>query len=104
MMSPTGLDQLIDEITVDAYNHEEQEAGFLVAAEESLVRRESAELAGTAVEVIRVDCGPDVRAGLRATVRAGGGTHEVALADLAFPDGSDIAPIVCAYRRWLGWR
>lgn len=104
MTSLTELDELIDEITVDAYNDEEQEAGFLVAAEEALVSGEPAQLAGSAAEVLRVDCGPGVRAGLRATVRACGGTHEVALIDLAFREGSEIAPIVRAYRRWLGWR
>lgn len=98
------LGALIEAITVDAYNDTEQEAGFLIAATEALAPGEFARLAGREVELLTVDHGPDVRAGLRATVRAEGAHHEVALADLVLPGGSELALIVSAYRRWLGWR
>ena len=104
MTSPAVLDALIDEITVDAYNDAEQEAGFLIAAKEALARGEIARLAGREVELLEVDHGPDVRAGLRATVRVDGDHHEVALADLVLAGGSELALVVSAYRRWLGWR
>jgi len=99
------LDALIEELTVDAYNDEEQEAGFLVGAEEALVRGEKARLLETEIEVCKILDGPDVRTGLRARVRTGeGASHEVGLADLSFADGSDLGMVVAAYRRWLGWR
>lgn len=104
MTSRAKLDALIEELTVDCYNDEEQETGFEVAAAEALVRGESARLAGHELEVRGVIHGPDVRAGLRARVRGqDGNTHEVALSDLAFPDDSELGIIVSAYRRWLGW-
>jgi hypothetical protein len=105
MRSPTQLDALIEELTVDCYNDEEQETGFQVGAEEALRRGERAHLAGRELEVRRVVHGPDVRAGLRAQLRDQDGiAYEVALSDLAFPDDSELGTIVAAYRRWLGWR
>lgn len=105
MRSRAQLDALIEELTVDAYNDEEQETGFQAGAEDALVRGERAHLAGHELEVRAVIHGPDVRAGLRARVRGqDGATHEVALSDLKFPDESELGTIVAAYRRWLGWR
>jgi hypothetical protein len=49
-----------------------------------------------------VDCGPDARTGLLARVRRDGATHEVALADLVFSDGSELGLVAAAYRRWQG--
>jgi hypothetical protein len=105
MRSPAQLDALIEELTVDCYNDEEQETGFQVRAEEALKGGEHAQLAGHELEVHGVVHGPDVRAGLRARVRGQDRvTHEVALGDLVFPDDSELGTVVCAYRRWLGWR
>ncbi len=84
MTTAAELDALIEELTVDAYNDEEQLSGFLVGAEEALVRGEHATIAGVTVEVMSVDCGPDARTGLTARVLRDGTTHEVALADLTF--------------------
>lgn len=105
MRTPSQLDALIDDLTVDCYNDEEQETGFQVGAEEALVRGERARLAGHEFEVRSVIHGPDVRTGPRARVRGqDGATHEVALSDLEFPDDSELRTVVAAYRRWLGWR
>lgn len=104
MRTAAELDALIEELTVDAYNDEEQESGFVVAAEEALTSGERARIAGTPVELIGVDLGPDSRTGLRAKVRAGNGRHEVSLADLDLPEASALGDVVAAYRRWLGWR
>jgi hypothetical protein len=105
MRSPAQLDALIEELTVVAYNDEEQETGFQVGAEDALVRGERARLAGHEFEVRAVIHGPDVRTGLRARVRGQDGTtHEVALGDLEFRDDSELGTVVAAYRRWLGWR
>lgn len=105
MRSSARLDALIEELTVDCYNDEEQETGFQVGADEALRRGERAHVAGRELEVRAVVHGPDVRAGLRALVRDRDGiAHEVALSDLVFPDESELGTIVAAYRRWLGWR
>ena len=90
MTTPVELDALIEEVTVDAYGDEAQLSGFLVGAQEALFPAESATIVGVGVNVLPVDCGPDVRTGLTARVRRDGATFEVALADLA------------AYRRWQG--
>ena len=102
MTTAAELDALIEELTVDAYNDEEQLSGFLVAAEEALVRGDEATIAGATVEVIGVDCGPDARTGLTARVLRDGARHEVALADLSFVPGSELAVVVAAFRRWQG--
>lgn len=102
MSTAAELDALIDELTVDAYGDDEQLSGFLVGAEEALVRGEQATIAGAAVEVLSVDRGPDTRTGLTARVLREGVKYEVALADLAFTPGSELAVVVAAYRRWQG--
>ena len=102
MTTAAQLDALIEELTVDAYNDEEQLSGFLVGADEALVRGEHATIAGVTVEVISVDCGPGARTGLTARVLREGAGHTVALADLAFHPGSALGPVVAAYLRWQG--
>jgi hypothetical protein len=102
MTTAAELDALIEELTVDAYNDEEQLGGFLVGAEEALVGGEPATIAGATVELINVDCGPDARTGLTARVLRDGVRHEVALADLTFAPGSELGIVVAAYRRWQG--
>ena len=96
------LDALIDELTVDAYNDEEQLGGFRVGAEAAIRSGERATLAGAQVEVLAVDCGPDARTGLLARVRRGDAVHEVSLADLRFAAVSELGLVVAAYRRWQG--
>ncbi len=93
---------MIEELTLDAYDDEEQLSGFLVGAEEALEHGEPARIAGIDVEVMRVDAGPDVRTGLLAHLTRDGEAYEVALADLAFPPGSELGLVVAAYRRWQG--
>lgn len=102
MTTTAKLDALIEELTVDAYGDEEQLVGFQVGAEEALRRGERAIIAGVAVEVVAVDCGPDARTGLLARVRRDGSRHDVALADLVFEADSALGLAVAAYRRWQG--
>jgi len=97
-----ALDALIEELTVDAYNDEEQLSGFLVGAEEALLRGQQATIAGVTVEVVSIDCGPDARTGLTARVLRDKTSHEVALEDLAFAADSALGVVVAAYRRWQG--
>jgi hypothetical protein len=102
--SAAQLDAVIDELTVDAYDDEEQLSGFLVGAEEALLPHEPASIVGAEVHVTRIDSGPDVRTGLIARVIRDGTVYEVALADLEFAADSDLGLIVAAYRRWQGRR
>ena len=102
MTTIPDLDALIDELTIDAYNDEEQLAGFQAGAEEALRRCEHATIAGVAVEVVAVDRGPDARTGLLARVSRDGATYDVALADLTFGAGTELGLVVAGYRRWLG--
>jgi hypothetical protein len=102
MTTTAQLDALIDELTVDAYGDDEQLTGFLTGAEEALGRGEPAQIVGIDVEVLAVDAGPDVRTGLTARVKRGDATYQVGLADLAFPEDSQLGIVVAAYRRWQG--
>ena len=102
MSTVVELDALIDERTVDAYDEEEQLWGFHVGAEEALRRGERATIVGADVEVVAVDCGPDVRTGVLARVRRDGTLYDVALADLTFGAESELRLVVAAYRRWQG--
>lgn len=83
---------------------DEQLSGFLVGADEALVRGEWASVVGADVEVLGVDAGPDVRTGLLAHVRRDDDTYELALADISFPADSELGLVVAAYRRWQGRR
>src|SRR2546425_5413574 len=102
MTTAAELDALIEELTVDAYNDEEQLSGLLVGAEDALVRGERATVAGVPVEVMSIDCGPDARTGFTARVLREGARHEVALADLTFAADSALGVVAAAYRRWQG--
>ncbi len=73
MKRATELDSLIDEITVDAYNDEEQLAGFLVRADAALRHCERATLVGVEGEVL-----------------------------LTFGGSSELGLLVAAHRRWQG--
>lgn len=96
------LDELIDDLTVDAYCDEEQLAGFLVGANEALRDGAPASIVGVEVDVVVVDAGPDARTGPTARVQRAGQTYEVAFADVTFDTDSQLGLIVAAYRRWQG--
>lgn len=100
--SPAELDTLIDELTVDCYNDEEQLIGLLTGAEEALVIGEIATIAGAEIRIIAVDCPSDVRRGLTAVCERDGHRFELSLADIRFGDPSKLGRIAGAYRRWLG--
>lgn len=101
---PEQLDAIIEDLTIDAYGDDEQLTGFLVGADEALVRGEHASIVGVDVEVLALDSGPDERIGLVARVRRHGHRYDVALADLSFADESELGLVVAAYRRWQGRR
>lgn len=95
------LDDLIERVTVDAYGDEGHEA-FLCAFDDEIVYPIRAQIAGTDVEVARIDYDGNARRGLIAEVEANGDRHRVALLELRIELNDHFGQLVAAYRRWLG--
>jgi hypothetical protein len=101
-LSSSELDALIEELTIDCYNDEEQLTGLLTGAEEALVVGEIATIAGMEIRVVAVDCPTDIRRGLTAVCERDGKRFELSLADLRFGDDSELGRVTDAYSHWLG--
>jgi hypothetical protein len=103
MTSEDDLDELIEQITVDAYG-DEGYWSFLQAFEDEVTFPFSASLVGVAVVVIGVDFDGHERRGLVATVEHEGTSSTISILDLDFAAGADptVRRITAAYRRWLG--
>jgi hypothetical protein len=101
-VSTAELDALIDELTVDCYNDEEQLTGLLTGAEEALVIGEVATIAGAEIRIMAVDLPSDMRRGLTAVCEREGERFELSLVDICFGDTSELGRVAGAYRRWLG--
>ncbi|MBD3160531.1 MAG: cytoplasmic protein, partial [Candidatus Latescibacteria bacterium] len=100
---PEGTDDLLDEILTDAYGDDEQLWALRQAFEDDVPLPADAYVVGEPVEVVEIDYDGNARAGLAATCRRpDGGEHVVAAWNVAFPEGSEGARYVAAYRRWLG--
>jgi hypothetical protein len=95
------LDQLIEEITTDAYGDEGFDA-FACHFGDELGLPVAGRVIGEDVEVLHVFFDGDERRGLTARCRRGTLTYEVALLDIVFPDGSGARRFLAAYRQWLG--
>lgn len=98
---PKSVAQLIDEITVDAYDTDEQLSGFLQVFQDEVTVPASATMLGTAIEVVGFDREGDERRGLVARCRRRGVTGTIALADVHFEPGSVAGWLHAAYRTWL---
>jgi hypothetical protein len=100
---PAGLDQLIEEITVDAYGDDEQLWAFRQAFEDEVSLPADGFVIGEPVTVVEIDYDGNERRGLTAKCRREDGSeHLVAAADVVFPENSSGARYVAAYRKWLG--
>jgi hypothetical protein len=95
------MDDLIDEVIVDAYGDGEQLSSFECAFEELGVLPD-AMVIGEVLEVLHISYDGDERRGLLARCRRNGQEYPLSLLDLAFPGDSEAARLVAAYRRWLG--
>lgn len=96
------LDDLIEQITVDAYG-DEGYWSFRQAFEDHVTFPAPASVVGTDVTVTDIDFDGDERRGLTATVKRDGRTWTVSLLDLEIPsDQVRFTQLTCAYRRWLG--
>lgn len=97
------LDELIEEITVDAYGDDEQLWAFRQAFEDDVSLPANAFVIGEPVSVVQIDYDGNERRGLTAKCRREGGSeHVVAASDVVFPEGSIGARYAAAYRKWLG--
>ena len=99
----TALDELIEEITTDAYGDDEQLWAFRQVIEDNVALPADGFVIGEPVSVIEIDYVGNSRRGLTAKCRREDGSlHVVAASDVTFPEGSAGARYIAAYRRWLG--
>jgi Domain of unknown function (DUF6398) len=95
------LDHLIGKILVDCYGEDEELTAFLTILDDEVHRPTEATVLGATVTVTGFNY-PDGRRELTAHCRSAHGVQQLALADLAFPDGTVAAWLHAAYRRYLG--
>jgi hypothetical protein len=100
--STEELNDLVDEITMDAYNDDEQLWAFRQVFEDEVAMPAEAFLVGELVEVLTIDYDGNERRGLTARCRNHGSLYTVAAQDLVFPDGSNPSHFIASYRVWLG--
>ncbi len=97
------VDQLIDEILLDAYGDDEQLWAFRQAFEDNVTVPCDGFVVGEPVSVVRFDYDGNLRRGLTARCRrADGSEHVVAAADVVLPEAEAGSRSVAAYRQWLG--
>lgn len=102
-MTPTSrtdpeLNSLIDEITVDCHNQDEQLMGFANAFDEADFPYPGT-VVGEPVEVLSV--GVADRPELIATCTHDGRRYEIALLDINIDADQPTSRLLAAYRRWL---
>lgn len=95
------LDRLIDEITIDAYDEDEQLMGFENAFDEDDSYPCPGTVIGEQVEVLHVGRANNRRE-LIATCRRNGHCYDVALLDIDISADSATSRLIAAYRRWIG--
>jgi tetratricopeptide (TPR) repeat protein len=97
-----ALDELIEEITVDAYGDDEQLWAFRQAFEDDIALPADGFVIGEPVSVIAVSYDGNERRGLTARCRREDGSeHVMAASDVVLPQASPGARYIAAYRRWL---
>jgi hypothetical protein len=98
-----ALDEMIEQITTDAYTDDEKLWAFRQAFEDDVSPPADGFVIGEPVVVVEIDYDGNERRGLTARCRREDGSeHRVAASDVVFPEGSSGARLVAAYRRWLG--
>ena len=99
----TALDELIEEITVDAYGDDEKLWAFRQAFEDNVTLPAEGFVLGEPVSVVEIDYDGNERRGLTAKCRREDGSeHVVSASDVVFPKGSNGSLFLASYRRWLG--
>ena len=94
---------LREQILVDAYGEDEQLWPFLQALQDNVVLPADAFVIGEPVSIVKIDYHGNMLRGLTAAcLRDDDTEHIVSLAEVRFPEGSEAARHVAAYRMWLG--
>lgn len=97
------LDQLIEEITVDAHGNDEQLWAFRQAFEDNIDVPCDATVVGEPVKVMKFDYNGNDRRGLTAICRgADRAKHAVAACDVVIPPNTRGGCYLAAYRKWMG--
>jgi hypothetical protein len=96
-----SLTQLIEEITVDANDTDEQMSGFLQVFQDEVAIPVAATVLGVAIEVTGFDLEGDERRGLVACCRHHETEDVVSLADVHFEASTVAGWLHAAYRTWL---
>jgi hypothetical protein len=99
---PQDVEQLIDEITLDAYDLYEQLSGFLQAFSDEVTVPALGTVVHFPVEVTGFDLEGEERRGLVAQCRHEGGAGAVSRVDVRFERHSVAGWLHAAYRTWLG--
>lgn len=100
--SQREIDQLIEDVTVDCYNDDEERSAFVVAFGQHLEGTSTAAtIVGFTTELIGVDDGGE-RRGLVAQLRHSGRVHTATLHDveLGTRTDPDLVALLQAYRHW----
>lgn len=95
------LDALIEEITVDAYDQDEQLMGFENAFDEDASFPCPGTVIGEEVQVLSVSRA-DNRHERTATCQRNNRRYEIALLDIDLATDPHTSQLVAAYRRWIG--
>jgi hypothetical protein len=96
------LDELVQEIIVDAYGDDEQLWAFRQAFEDDVALPADGFVIGEPVSVIAVDYDGNERRGLTANCRREDGSeYVIAVSEVVLPQASAGARYIAAYRRWL---
>jgi hypothetical protein len=95
------LDNLIDEITVDAHDEDEQLMGFENAFDEDGTFPCPGTVIGQEVEVLSISRANN-RHELIATCQRDGQSYEIALLDIDLKADPATTRLTAAYRRWIG--
>lgn len=99
-----NLDDLIEEITVDAYGDDEKLWAFRQAFEDHVTVPCDGFVIGEPVSLIEFDYDGNERRGLTVRCRREDGSeHVVAASDVVVPQRSTRARYIAAYRKWLGF-
>ena len=96
-----SIDDIIERVTIDAYGDEGHEA-FLCAFDDEVDYPINALLAGTKIDVTKIDYDGNAHRGLTADIGSHGDRHRVALTEVRVHSDSHFSALVLAYRRWLG--
>jgi hypothetical protein len=97
-----ALDEMVEEIIVDAYGDHEQLWAFRQVFDDDIDLPADGFVIGEPVSVMEIDYDGNERRGLTARCRREDGSeYVVAASEVVFPEGSAGAWHIAAYRRWL---